>query len=204
MNVDNQTRTIPISPVLMGVLTLVVLGLALAGEFELIGREFAKRGVGAALALLLLLLGNQLPKLMLPPAARLNNPAPLLAAERLAATILVCAGLAALAVWIWWPAQTMMAVAGVIVLTGFALAAANWARVLLAAGVPARQGVDGLLASKPRLTILMLMHVLLWVAVIFLADSVWGDAMARWLLVPFLVLNGMLAVIARRRSRRQG
>lgn len=140
MTTENQSSKFKISAVLTGLLVLAVMAVALAGEFEWIDHDIAKRGVGASLALLLLLLGNQMPKLILPLAVRREKPAPILAAERFAATVLVVAGLAAMGVWIWWPADQMMALASVIVLAGFALAAANWARVLLVGGAPARQG----------------------------------------------------------------
>ena len=203
MTADSNTSKFDLSTALIGLSTLAVMGVALAGEFELIDHELAKRGVGAGLALLLLLLGNQLPKLVLPLAARGETPALVLAAERFAAMVLVGAGLASLAVWIWWPAEQMMLVAGVIVLAGFGLAAANWARVLLVSGAAAQGASTNLGASKPRLMILILMHALLWVAVIFLADAVWGDAVSRWLVLPFLVLNGLLAVLYSRRFKRQ-
>ena len=78
--------------------------------------------------------GNKVPRLVLQMSVRGETPAPVLAAERFAAMVLVGAGLASLAVWIWWPAEQMMLVAGVIVLAAFGLAAANWARVLLTGG----------------------------------------------------------------------
>jgi hypothetical protein len=203
MTADNQTPKMRISAVLTGLLVLAVMAVALAGEFEWINHDLAKRGVGASLGLILLVLGNQMPKLILPPAAWREQPAPILAAERFAATVLVCAGLAATAVWIWWPADTMMALASLIILAGFALAAANWARVLLLGGAPVRRGSDGLLTTGPRLMLLMLMHAVFWVAVIFLADSIWGDFVSRWLAVPAMIFNGVLAVIYARRSRGQ-
>ncbi|WP_417484080.1 hypothetical protein [Maricaulis salignorans] len=203
MTLAPQKYGSPVSLVLMGSLVIAVMVIATAGEFELIGREWAKRGVGAALALLLLVLGNYWPKLFIPVDARRANPGPVLAAERFAATILVIAGLAALAVWVWWPATQMMAVAGAIVLAGFGLTAANWARVILTGGAAAQSAASGLLASQPRLTVLMLMHALFWVAVIFFADSVWGDAVSRWLTVPFLLLNGGLGLLYSRRLNRQ-
>ncbi|WP_417482651.1 hypothetical protein [Maricaulis sp.] len=182
-------------------LVAVVLGVALAGAFGWVDHNLARRGVGAALALLLLVLGNQFPRLVLPRAARQENPAPVLAAERFAATILVCAGLAALPVWVWWPAAQVMQVTGVIILAGFGLAAANWARVLLTGAAAAGAVCAGLMSSPARLSLLMLMHALLWVAVMFLADSIWGDVVSRWLLVPFTLLNGWLALLFARRRK---
>ena len=203
MSTEQKLSRHRVSAALVAGLAFAVLATALAGEFELIDQGLAKRGVGAALALLLLVLANQLPKLIVPLAIRRDNPAPVLAAERFAATVLVGAGLASLAVWIWWPAAQMMAVAGIIVLAGFGLASANWARLLLSGGATIREASDELVSSRPRLTILMLMHALLWVAIIFLADTIWGDAVSRWLVLPFLVLNGLLAVLYQRRFKRQ-
>tara|TARA_R110000868_G_scaffold24255_12_gene96057 strand:+ start:3963 stop:4586 length:624 start_codon:yes stop_codon:yes gene_type:complete len=204
MTLEPHKHGSPVSLVLMGGLVIAVLAIVAAGEFDLIDREWAKRGVGAALALLLLVLGNYWPKLLIPVDAWRANPGPVLAAERFAATILVIAGLAALAVWVWWPAPRMMAVAGAITLAGFGLTAANWVRVILTGGVSAQSAARGLLASQPRLTVLMLMHALFWVAVIFLADTVWGDAVSRWLIVPFILLNGALGLLYSRRLDRQG
>lgn len=203
MTAENKTSRHQISAVLILISIIAVLGLALAGEFELIDHDLAKRGVGASLALLLLLLGNQLPKLVLPLAARAENSAPVLAAERFAATVLVGAGLGALAVWIWWPVEQMMPVAGAIVLAGFGLAAANWTRVLLANGGAARDASKELAASRPRQTLLMLLHAIFWVAVIFLADTIWGDVVAQWLVLPFVLINGLVAVLYQRRFKQQ-
>lgn len=203
MKLAPETPKSRISSVLTAILVIAVMAIAAAAEFDWIGREFAKRGVGAALAMLLLVLGNQLPKLVLPLAARQANPGPVLAAERFSATILVIAGLAALAVWIWWPAAQMMPLAGAIVLAGFGLATANWVRVILTGGVSAAEASTRLLASQPRMTALMLMHGLFWVAVIFLADSIWGDAVSRWLTLPFILLNGGVAYLYSRRFKRQ-
>lgn len=203
MSTEQKLSRHRVSAALVAGLAFAVLATALAGEFELIDQSLAERGVGAALAMLLLVLANQLPKLIVPLAIRRDNPAPVLAAERFAATVLVGTGLASLAVWIWWPAAQMMALAGVIVLAGFGLASANWARLLLSGGATIREASDELVSSRPRLTILMLMHALLWVAIIFLADTIWGDAVSRWLVLPFLVLNGLLAVLYQRRFKRQ-
>jgi|TARA_R110002073_G_scaffold87436_2_gene207624 hypothetical protein len=203
MTLESETHGSRISTALIVILVIAVLAIAAATEFDLIAREYAKRGVGGAMALLLLVLGNQMPKLVLPVAARQANPGPVLAAERFSATILVIAGLAALAVWIWWPAAQMMPLAGAIVLAGFGLAMANWARVILTGGASAAEASTSLLASQPRMTALMLLHALFWVAVIFLADSIWGDAVSRWLTLPFILLNGGVAYLYSRRFKRQ-
>tara|TARA_R110002072_G_scaffold260612_2_gene419060 strand:- start:2724 stop:3338 length:615 start_codon:yes stop_codon:yes gene_type:complete len=203
MTLAPETPRSRISTALLALLVIAVIAIAAAAEFDLIDMELAKRGVGGALALLLLVLGNQLPKLVLPLAARRANPGPVLAAERFAATILVIAGLASLAVWIWWPADKMMPVASIVVLAGFGLAAANWARVILAVGGLVSQAPEGRLVPRSRMLILMLLHALLWVAVIFLADSIWGDVVSRWLTVPALILNGVLAVFYTRGTQRR-
>ena len=85
MTLEPHKHGSPVSLVLMGGLVIAVLAIVAAGEFDLIDREWAKRGVGAALALLLLVLGNYWPKLLIPVDAWRANPCPVLAAERLPA-----------------------------------------------------------------------------------------------------------------------
>ena len=99
--------------------------------------------------------------------------------------------------------EQMMPVAGAIVLAGFGLAAANWTRVLLANGGAVRGVSNERFGSKSRLTLLMMLHALLWVAVIFLADTIWGDVVSQWLVLPFVLINGLLAVLYQRRFKRQ-
>ena len=44
--------------------------------------------------------------------------------------------------------------------------------------------------TAKRGLVLMLLHALLWVFAMFVADGLWGDAAAKWMAVAFVFANG--------------
>lgn len=49
--------------------------------------------------------------------------------------------------------------------------------------------------SKSRMALFLILHALLWVFAIFLADSLWGDAVSQLLVWPFIIVNTVLAIL---------
>jgi predicted signal transduction protein with EAL and GGDEF domain len=45
-----------------------------------------------------------------------------------------------------------------------------------------------------RILLLTIFHTLAWVFAMFLTDSMWGDAVSRALVAPFLAANTVLAI----------
>jgi small-conductance mechanosensitive channel len=178
-----------------------LMGFALAGQFELIDRSLAKRVVGSMFGLILMVTGNYLPKVVLPVSARRRNPARAMAAERAAGWIFVLAGLVTIAIWILLPIESVMLTAGLVGLGAFILVGANWVWLLMSGAdetveIPDYEPANDPATSQKRLGLLMILHALLWGFAIFLADSIWGDAVSRWMTIPFIIANSLLAIYA--------
>jgi hypothetical protein len=178
-----------------------LMGFALAGEFELVGRDLAKRGVGSMFGLIMAISGNYLPKVVLPVRARRRNPARAMAAERAAGWIFVLAGLISVAIWTLLPIEKVMLTASLVGLGAFLLVAANWVWLVMGSTAAAANTIEEEVTIDPataqkRLGLYMILHALLWGLAIFLADSIWGDVVSRWMTVPFIIANSLLAVYA--------
>lgn len=57
-------------------------------------------------------------------------------------------------------------------------------------------------SSILRVLIFAMLHTLAWVFAMFLADSIWGDAVSRAMVAPFVVANTVLAIFLLRAIRR--
>jgi hypothetical protein len=57
-----------------------------------------------------------------------------------------------------------------------------------------------------RAGIYLVLHALFWAFAIMLADFIWGDSSAVWVMAVFFVVNGVLTawIIARRRQADNG
>lgn len=185
-----------LSSLLTAGLVLAVGVLALGKEFDLIDPLLARRGVGIAFGGLLMLAGNFLPKLVLPASARTRNPGRAAATERRAGWIFVATGIAVIVAWLLVPAGQGFLVTAAIGLAGFALVGVDAAALILS---PAIAPDDSDAAPQPatqvqRRTLFMVLHALLWVFAIFLADALWGDNASKWMVIGFVIANGALAV----------
>ncbi len=49
-------------------------------------------------------------------------------------------------------------------------------------------------SSIIRMTTFLILHALLWVFAIFLADSIWGDGVSQAVAFVFIVVNTILAI----------
>jgi hypothetical protein len=200
-NDANKAGAPKIILVMAAIMFAALMGFALAGEFELIERNLAKRIVGSMFGLIMMVSGNYLPKVVLPVSARRRNPARAMAAERAAGWIFVLAGLISVAVWALVPIEKVMLTASVIGLGAFLLVGANWVwlvvgRTEVAVDTPDEGSTIDPISANKRLGLFMILHALLWGSAIFLVDSIWGDAASRWMVVPFIIANSLLAVYA--------
>jgi hypothetical protein len=87
--------------------------------------------------------------------------------------------------------------ASLVGLAGFAFVALNAAALILSPAVEPAQGEDDELpraAMAQRRTLFLILHALAWVYLIFLVDSLWGDAASKWTTVAFIVANGAAVV----------
>lgn len=111
-----MSRRIPSlsTSILFGGLVTTVLGAAIAKESGLLASADAKRVIGVAFGIILMLAGNMLPKLVLPLKARSGNPALKLAADRMAGLTFTLAGIAYMSIWIFAPSQSAMLISSIV------------------------------------------------------------------------------------------
>lgn len=166
----------------------------------------ARRGVGAILGLMLVATGNFVPKLRLfePRSGNADSHS----IDRFAGWIFVVCGLAFAVVFLLAPADLVFVVPPLIVVAGFLAVLARW---LMWKG---KQAPTRPMTAQPgrataretgRLAIATMLATVLWVSTIFLADSVWGDDIARKMAIAFpILLIVFTAVRAVSRSRAAG
>lgn len=142
----------------------------------------ARRGVGAMLGLMLMAVGNFVPKLRLfqPATGAAHSDA----IDRFAGWTFVLCGLAFAAVFLVAPADKVFIVPPLIVLAGLVAVLARW---LMWRGRQPGRLPD---LTSGRLALAMMLVSIVWVCAIFLADAVWGDDVAHWmaLLLPMVVV----------------
>ncbi len=116
----------PICSAVVGFLgvTLLSLAIGLADEMGVIESEVAKRAIGFAIGLMLVVVGNSLPKLR--PLHSSRAKANSTASERLSGWALVLAGSAWIALFAFAPLNLARYVAAVIGISAVTLIAVNW------------------------------------------------------------------------------
>ena len=194
----------------VGILVLIIMGAGVAQELELFTADQARSAVVIGLCAMVMVLGNLLPKLVLPLSSPGRDPA----ADRRAGWALALTGLAALLTWLLAPLEHALMLTSLVGFGGMALVGGSWLwRRVEAAGVEALGLTMSLPGQAPvfttRAVVGMLLHAVFWVFIMFLADATWGDVAARWVAVVFMVANGVLAatfggVAWRRRARPAG
>lgn len=186
-------------------LILAVGGVAIARETGQIDGVMARRGMGAALGLIMIVTGNILPKLIFPRTGDARAGA----AERLCGWILVATGLALVAGFSLIADDHVALGGSVIGLVGFAsvaltLLTSRWslgerrgesaATNIGEAGVAARRG-------QVRVSAVLILHAIVWVFAMFIADEIWGDRAGVWMVTGFTLANIGLALSFRDRVR---
>lgn len=188
MSTDTQTPTTgKTTAILIGALIVGVLVIALAKEFGGLDSDIAKRAIGIIFGVILMGVGNTLPKIVLPLSARQVDPAKTSAVDRFAGRVFVLAGMIYIGIWVFAPVELRMVTSSLVGLGAFGLVIVNW--------VIKMKGEFSLKtkADYRRLSMFGILHALLWVFAIFLVDSIWGDAAAKWMALGFVLLNGMVA-----------
>jgi hypothetical protein len=207
MNTD--TFTAPLKPFMLTIVSLsvAVLGFGVLREQGTIDPDLGRRAVAILLGLMLAVTGNVLPKLVRPLAAHAGDPARCLAADRFAGWTFAIAGLIFAALWVFAPIQHVMRISALVGLGAFALVAASQLRLVLAADARGRHertshspAVDEA-AAATRIVAVQLLHALLWVFAMFLTDSIWGDTVAQWMVLPFIIASGALLSVQFTRVR---
>jgi hypothetical protein len=178
---------IAITAVLVAVVTVAV-----GRRTGMLEPELAKRLGVVVFGIMLAVLGNYLPKFVVPG----STPATV-AARRFAGWVFVVAGGAYVATCLLAPMPQAVVASSIIGIGAFVLAGANWLRVVrhtervqTASGEATVDGrtLPGLVVQQGGPHILL---GLFFVFVVFLADALWGDAVARWMAVGYLVAIGI-------------
>jgi hypothetical protein len=196
-----ENKDFPVSSI-VGFLGLVaVIGaIAIGKETGVIENHAAKRGVGIIFGLMLIGVGNLLPKFRLFDSPG-RDPAQTLAAERFAGWVFVITGTAYVIIWAFVPMPGVMLVSSIVGLTSFALVAFDWTRRAIAKkpSTAGRQATEATFVKRFLLGTMLLS--LGWGFAIFLVDHIWGDAVSRWVAIVFvfLVALGVPRLLATRR-----
>jgi hypothetical protein len=181
---------------LVGGLVIAVLVFALAKEFSVIDGAIAKRVVGMLFGAILIVAGNFLPKIVQPLNAQPRDMAKTKAVERFAGQTFVVAGIVYIAVWVLARPEHAMLISSAIGLIAFALVGAICVRIAFSTppgNQPAIGNATGEHAAASRMTFLFIFHALAWVFAMFFVDSLWGDKAAPWMVIGFVMANGLLA-----------
>jgi hypothetical protein len=203
---NNLQKTGKTTAHLIGGLVAAVFVFALAKEFGFIDGSIAKRVVGMLFGAILIVTGNLLPKIVQPLKASPQGAANTKAVERFAGRTFVLTGVLYIAAWVFAPKEHAMLISSAIGLIAFAVVGAICVRITFSA--PASQLFDTektLPTAKPslcsRTSLLFIFHALAWVFAMFFVDSLWGDRATPWMVIGFVMANGLLAsgrVISRR------
>jgi hypothetical protein len=185
----------------MGFLGLggVIIAIAIAKETGVIGHDFAKRGVGIILGLMLIGVGNLLPKFHLFDSSR-RDPAQTLALERFAGWVFVIAGAAYAIIWAFVPMPSVIVISSIVGLSSFVLVALDWIRRAVTTKPSATTRPATGAAFDKRLLLGTMLLTLGYGIAMFLVDNIWGDAVSDWVAIAFasLLALGSVPLLAAR------
>jgi hypothetical protein len=124
---ESERRFRILSVVLAGMLLAVSLGATLADTLGFKGGMLLERGPGIATGLMLLVLGNTLPKVLGPLASRSALAAHMQAMQLWAGWTLALAGILTIATWVLAPVAQAQNIATAIAATAVVLIIGRWA-----------------------------------------------------------------------------
>ncbi|MGB3626435.1 MAG: hypothetical protein WA989_11415 [Henriciella sp.] len=170
----------------VGVLTIAaaILAFGVAKKTGMLDPDLARRGVAIMLGLMLVVTGNYVPKLRLFQAS--GGQAGTSAVDRFAGWTFVLSGIAFITTWVFAPIGSAMLASPMIGAAGFLLVLARW----IAWGDRSGASTNGSALPKvtpARAAIFMLLASLLWTFAIFFADTIWGDSVAQWMAMGFVI-----------------
>lgn len=190
------------SSVALVLVLLAFAGVVIAKESGQIDGVMAKRGVGALLGLMMVVTGNFLPKLIFP----LTRSARVGAAERLCGWILVLTGLTLVVAFAVLPDEGVAFQGALIGLAGFAgvgltLIGSGWSAPRAGIADPAELAGTSPVANrsaKARVSAIFILHAVAWALAMFVADAIWDDPAAIWMVIGFTIANSLLALVLRK------
>jgi hypothetical protein len=194
--------------VLMGVCS----GLAAAGKLGLIEATLAQRAVGALIGLMVVIVGNAVPKLR-PLSAPSPTPRSALGTERFAGWVLVVAGLAQVALFLLAPLGTARVSSGAVGGVALLAIAVNWVMLGLRGrlrsepeselAAEAGPGAIGRARLKLWLFVGFLYVLLTSITAVLFNEKPWAHTFASGMVVAFALLWAILfAYVERKRPRK--
>jgi hypothetical protein len=203
----------PICSAVVGFLgvTLLVMAIGLADKTGVIDSEVAKRAIGFAIGLMLVVVGNSLPKLRPLHSSRAKTNST--AYERLSGWALVLAGSAWIALFLFAPLNLARYTAAMIGIGAVAVIAVNWTWLARRTLVRVRKENEGTTIAVatpvgPRRIIGYLLFAFFFLVItacvkFLIVEKHLADQVATWMLFIFGVLYAGLFAVSEFRHARQ-
>jgi len=195
-----RSKLLSVPGVVLAGLIMMLLFAGIAGELNWIDRPLAKRMASVVFGCVLALAGNYLPKLVFPTGA-LTQAGRAVSADRFAGRVFFLAGLAVVITSLVAPISDMLIIVAAIGIGAFVIAGFNWLRLAQTASPADSATADAETTASfnkvkaQRMAIFLILNALFWTFLIFIADRLWGDMAAQWMLVPFIIVNSLLAMV---------
>jgi magnesium-transporting ATPase (P-type) len=188
----------------VAVLLLSILGVAYLKESGTIEPILAKRLIGVAFGSMMLILGNFLPKLVEPQNESEDFSAMSQAMDRFAGRVLVLFGTVFIASWILVPEPQVVLVSSLVGISGFFIIALRWS-LSARSSAGNHDEIESVFHNMTvkRIVFIQMLHAILWVSLIFLADTLWGDTASRWMAIVFVLAMGLLSSYLATKARDQ-
>lgn len=185
----NHENTGPLMSSVVGFMGLfaVMIVIAICKETGVINHEVAKRSIGILLGVMLIAVGNLLPKFHLFDSPR-RDPAQTLATERFAGWVFVIAGATYAIIWLWTPMPQVILLSSFVGLGAFLLVAVDWLRRGFGSKPSTATRKPTGTSFDKRLLLGTMLLTLGWGVAMFLADYIWGDTFSHWAAIAFIAL----------------
>lgn len=192
MNSLNSSQNAAMARLAVSVgICVAIIAIMASGKIQGIADgEAAKRSVATALGLMLLAIGNCVPKLRL-FQSRNSTTSSAVSVDRFAGWVLVFGGAGFALIWLLTPLEDAVIAGPFIGILSFLIVFARW--------LYWRQGQNHAALPSPTLSRLIVAIILIsifWTFGIFFVDAVWGDVAARWAAIIFVFsLSGLVPFI---------
>lgn len=199
----------PVKMAVSGILVIwaAMVAVAIATRLNAIDAATTKRALGLAVAAMVVLVGNLLPKLR-PLSASGADPTRAIATELLAGRILVVAGIADAGLFLFAPLNTARFAAGIIGVGAIAIILASVASLAvraLSGDRPAKAPGAGVSAANRTVVIYLLFgfsYAFASACVAFLIDEgARRDSLASWMTIGYTMLFAVLFGMLNRKRR---
>jgi hypothetical protein len=192
-------------------LTAIAMALAIAAKTGIIDPPFEKRALGVLIGVMVIVMGNLLPKLR-PLNAHGGDPTSTTAAERLAGWLLVISGIAYTALFVFAPLDRARPISSLIGIGAIVIIAASWIRLAILAlarrdARTPRNAPDRRVVEQRKVVGWLMFSFFYLVATacftFLFQDRIWFHEFASWMLIAAGFLYSLLHVFLGNGSRRR-